>query len=534
MSVQSDLEASIKAEAATRAKDLALQNDTVASIAASVDSAKDVEAQFAYYAQFIPKKWPGSLDEGVDWAKTSLTNYAKANAKQWGAEAIDKVASAYGYGGYIPDELPTNEKEAVKALTDIACTAAATELGVDPRIAKVTVEAVMDGDLDKQDAEAIGQLSGAIAGAALCQTFGIPAPIGAFLGGELGGLVGGAIADIFGASDREHEEWLKKQRAIVAKIHADATAACSDIRGGYWKAFDAYVLAAEKSWESMELQAEQLFDIRWFGRTPTPAFLQYVLQAQTSSLGARYKNRIGAQSCDVLCMDGSVLKTSPKPYMMSATPADITALTQRCKTNLAKNPNMQGTFALISSSFGVPKDSCGLDCLADYGCLYPDLSAYTQYPAQGNLLTSPKRVCSAYQALGFDWLQPQPYSNVPASVVAKMGPMRITGCSLPEANKRAIEDTKYRQLWIAWLNGLVAFEEQRIANLNSASVRLFGDLAQTAAMVAVQRKLSDSKTIASLKGLSGSDPVITRSTSWVNNGMLIGGLGWLAVNSRRR
>jgi hypothetical protein len=182
----------------------------------------------------------------------------------------------------------------------------------------------------------------------------------------------------------------------------------------------------------------------------------------------------------------------------------------------------------------VPKDSCGLDCLADYGCLYPDLSAYTQYPAQGNLLTSPKRVCSAYQALGFDWLQPQPYSNVPASVVAKMGPMRITGCSLPEANKRAIEDTKYRQLWIAWLNGLVAFEEQRIANLNSASVRLFGDLAQTAAMVAVQRKLSDSKTIASLKGLSGSDPVITRSTSWVNNGMLIGGLGWLAVNSRRR
>jgi hypothetical protein len=534
MSAQSELEASIKAEAASSAKDLAMQNDTVASIAASVDTAKGVEAEFAYYAQFIPKKFPATLDQGVDWAKTSLTNYAKANAKKWGAETIDKVASAYGYEGYIPDEIPTNEKEAAKALTDIACTAAASELGVDPRIAKVTVEAVMDGDLDKQDAEAIGSLAGSIAGAALCQTFGIPAPIGAFLGGELGGLVGGAIADIFGASDREHEEWLKKQRAIVAKIHADATAACSDIRGGYWKAFDAYVLAAERSWEDMELQAGSQFDIRWFGRTPTPAFLQYVQQAQNSSLGARYKNRISAQSCDVVCADGSILKSSPKPYMFGASSAEITTFTQRCRSNIAKSTSFQAKLALVSSSYGVPKDSCGLDCIADYGCLYPDLSAYTQYPSQGSLLNSPKRVCSAYQALGFDWLQQPPYSNVPASVAAKMAPWRITGCSLPEANKRAIEDTKYRQLWIAWLKGLVAHEEQRISNLNSASVRLFGDLAQTAAMVAVQRKLSDSKTIASLKGLSGTDPAITTATSWVNNGMLIGGLGWLAINSRRR
>ena len=399
MSLDTDLQAA----GSSYAQEARQQNQYAASITASVSPAKDVEAQFNYFKNYARNlKFPKTLDEGKNWAKDALTNYAKANAKQWGAEAIEKVASAYGLEGYVPDEIPTNEKEAAKALVDIACTAAASELGVDPRIAEVTVEAVIDGDLDKKDAEAIGSLAGSIAGAALCQTFGIPAPIGAFLGGELGGVVGGAIADIFGASDAEHEKWLREQREAVRKIRAGAMAQCQKVREGYWKTFDAYVLAAEKSWEDMELQAGYLFDVRWFGRTPTPQFMQFVQQQQS-----KYGNRLGPQSCDTLCSDGTILKTSASPYMMGLSSQQVDALTQQCRALIAKSSNTQAKLALVSSGAGVPRDSCGVDCLADYGCLYPDMSAYAQYPSAAGLLGSTKRVCSAYYALGFQW-RPRP------------------------------------------------------------------------------------------------------------------------------
>lgn len=538
-------EADLQAEVTASSKDASSKQGATAGIVSSVKTAAEVTAEFRYYAQYAPKRFPKNIDEGATWAKSSLEKYAKDNGKKWGAQAIAKVASAYGYEGYVPSEIPTNEKEAADALVNIACVAASSELGVDPRIAKVTVEAVLDGKLDKTDCESIGATAGSIAGAAICQMYGIPAPIGAFLGGEIGGWVGGEIADIFGASDAARKEWLDKQRRIVADIRARAEDQCALIRVGYWNTFDAYVRQAEQTWENLELRAGARFDLRWFGRTPTPNFMQYVQQQP-----ALYANRTGRASCNVTCQDGYVIKTTTAPYLMSASTAELLQFRSTCRTHLAERVAKKFHIS-IKAATGLlagmpdPKDTCGIDCVADYGCLYPDMTPYAKYPASVGGLNSGQRVSAAYYALGYEWLPPltgalmrswgaTDYKSAIAAVSAHAGQYRNTVCTLPEASARAVSDTKYRKLWVEWLNRMLKLEADKIDALSGASVRLFGDLTQTAAMVAVQKQLSDSKTRAALKGLSGTDPSIARASSWVNNGALAAGLGWLAYNARSR
>lgn len=534
-------EADLKAEAQVSQSDSATKQSAIATISASLKTANQVKSDFQHYARYAPKRFPKSVGEGADWAGHALEAYAKDNGKKWGATAIKKVASAYGYEGYVPSEIPTNEKEAADALVNIACVAASSELGVDPRLAKVTVEAVMDGKLDKGDAEAIGSVAGSIAGAALCQTFGIPAPIGAFLGGELGGFVGGEIADIFGASKKAHREWLNKQKRIVAQIQAKAEEQCQIIREGYWQTFDAYVSHAESAWENLELRAGARFDLRWFDKSPTPNFLEYVKQQP-----ARFKDRVSSQSCALVCPDGLLLKRSTTPLLTGASSAEVAAYMEQCRQDFVarvmKRFPVTELAANMAAGDTTPIDVCSVSCVADYGCPYPDMQN-AQYPKLSTLVSA-KRVTSAYLALGFPWLPPttpellrswgaKDWDTLIKALHDHAGQYRITSCTLPAASARAVRDTKYRKLWVDWLNQMLFYEEQRIASLNSASVRLFGDLTQTAAMVAVERELGNAKTRAALKGLGTTDP-ITNANSWVNNSALVAGLGWLAYNSRKR
>jgi hypothetical protein len=103
---------------------------------------------------------------------------------------------------------------------------------------------------------------------------------------------------------------------------------------------------------------------------------------------------------------------------------------------------------------------------------------------------------------------------------------------LPAATAKDIASTKRHAQWLAWLNTMIGYEQKKIGHLNSASVRLIGDLAKTAAMVKVQQQISDANVRKSLKGTDGIST--TSASSWVNNGALVAGLGWLAYNSRSR
>jgi hypothetical protein len=511
------------------------QSGAVASVTASVKTAGEVKAEFDYYVQFAPKRFPKSVHEATSWGVSSLEKYAKQNGKQWGHDVIEKVASAYGYNGYIPSDLPHSAKEAETALVNIGCSAAAMELGVDPKLAVVTVDAIMDGKLDSNDCEAIGKTAGAIAGAAICQAYGIPAPIGAFLGGEIGGFVGGEVAKIFGLSDRAYKKWLAEQKRIVAQLQAAAEQQCHVIREGYWQSFDTYVVALEQLWEELELKTGHKFQMRWFDRALGQGLLPFVEQ-QPKLYPPGF---LSDQICATVCEDGWTARSGTAPYLTSkevmANPQLMLGLSSKCREHYIHNPQMNALrrFALKKDpKIPDPKmqDMCGRDCLAQFGCLYPDLEPYVKYaPSDPGLYSSTRRAVAAYRALGFVWKPPPPYSYEPSRPADES---RQTYCQFPAATSKEIKDKKYRALWTSWLATLVNAEQLRIAQLNSVSVKLAGDLTTTAAMVAAQVSLSDAKTrAAAVKSLTGTDvTALSGRNSLVNNGALAGGLGVLGYS----
>lgn len=558
MSAEDDLNAA-QAYSASEAN---ASGSAMASISASVSTAGQVKAKFDYYASFAPKSpslkqiWDGkSVKLGTEWAAKTLENYGKAHAKEWTADAIKQVASAYGYEGFVPDQIPTNMHEAAVALADVGSAAFAAETGINPKLAEVTVEAVIDGKLDTEDCEAIGSTAGAIAGAALCQTFGIPAPIGAFLGGEIGGFVGKEVADIFGLSSRAYKKWLDEQRKIAAKQLADANDNCHKVRDGYWQTFDASVLAMEQRWEELELKLGARFGVRFFGKAPIGVG-NYIDQHADYP----FMSFLGPRTCGATCPDGaSVRDLGPAGGLSKLSSADVYALQVACRKEMAYNASLPvGTRAAMltaiklgSNTAPAVVETCTHDCLADFGCPYPDLLGSTKYaPGASGLLNSPARVCAAYRALGFIWLptvgQVAPswgfkQSGNPTADAATLlklmqahpSDYRNTICDLPAATLAELKNKKKHQLWLNWLNAMISLEVRKIQGLNAATTRLAGDLAQTAATIAVQQKLADANTRRALRGL-GALPSGTTLSSIVNNGALIGGLGWLAINSRKR
>lgn len=551
MSVESDL----NAQSQYSVSEATSQGNAVASIAAGVKTSAEVKAEFDYYYQFVPPRFPKSIGEAKDWGVSSLEKYAKQNGKQWGHDVIEKVASAYGYNGYIPSDIPHSAKEAETALINMGCTAAALELGVDPKLAVVTVDAVIDGHLDSEDCESIGKTAGAVAGAAICQAYGIPAPIGAFLGGELGGAIGSGVAKIFGLSSRAYKKWLDEQKKIVAQIHAAAEDQCRQIREGYWTNFDTYVVELERLWEELEMKAGYKFQMRWFDRTVGQGLPQFIEQ-QPKLYPAGFLSDL---VCPTVCEDGWTMRSGSTPYLTSKEVMDnpklALALSAKCRQHYIHNPKMpvmhRGALK-FDPKYPDPKiqDLCGRDCLAEFGCLYPDLSPYVKsYPTDASLYGSTRRVVAAYRTLGFDWLPPingpllrswgfkqtgnasTDYAQMMQLISAHQSDYRRTYCDLPEATMKEIKDKKYRQMWMNWLQTSLAMEQRRIAQLNSASVKLAGDLTSTAAMVAAQASLADAKARTSaVRSLTGTDTTISNRSKLVNNGTLAGGLGVLGYS----
>jgi hypothetical protein len=548
----------LKAAATYSAQDADATGSAAATIYGTVKTGAEVKAKFDYYKSFAPYPLPKNptLADGAKWSAGALENYAKANGKTWVKEAggtlIQNVATAYGYSGYIPSEIPTNEKEAADALVNIGCAAIGDYTGINPKIAEVTVEALMDGKLDKNDCESIGATAGSIAGAAICQMYGIPAPIGAFLGGEIGGFIGGEVADIFGFSKRAHDEWLKKQKELAVRELSSAEAACAQIREGYWTTFDAYVLATERRWEDLEVKVGYKFDVRFFGQSPS-AIANYIDQHPGSYA---WQSRLGPRACAVTCPDGIIVKQSGATEILGKlSAADYYALQQQCRLKMiadTKLPPIQRAAYKIDPKF-VPNiyEPCTHECLADYGCPYPDLNSFvTHYPKFPELLSSTQRVCAAYRALGFVWQAPigpelfrswgvvrtgnnnADFAAMAKAITAHAGEYRNTTCLLPPATMDEIKSKKRHAAWLSWLNTMLSIESKKVSHLNTASVRLIGDLAKTAAMVKVQQQFSDANVRKSLKGADGIST--TSASSWVNNGALVAGLGWLAYNSRSR
>jgi hypothetical protein len=435
---------------------------------------------------YAPGWTPTTTEEAIKWSREALTSYAKDQALDLTNEQIDKIASSYGLEGIELDKLPANEREAAEALAAIAVAAFCQSTGVDPKLAVVTVDALKDGKLTRDEMRDIGAAAGAIAGAAIGQAFGVPAPIGAFIGGQFGAVVGETVADIFGLQSAWQEAWRKYVAALkeeVLRVRTEAMAMCGNIRKDYWTAFDSLIVETERSWEKMELRVGWRFDLRWFGR----------------------------------CY-GSGIYGNAFVFDWDADKGLFTGRRRSIQETFAfEVPRAAKPVRIVSDYGDQPTVWRAYECRNTFGCPYPkvpDIGA----PSGSGLFGPANRAVGALWARGALWIPP-----------AK----RRVLCPLPPPPVVNVLDREMVTRWIGQLQWLINREQQRLQSLSTVAVMVSADLIQTAAMVSAERKihrnlrrlkqLNYSIATTGLQRVTEAANKSNRTTSIIENTALVGG-----------
>lgn len=381
-------------------------------------------------------------DKCVQVMKQALLNYAADNGipvttAQAKADLESYALSiAQGYLGVpLPSSIPENASELKKACIDLSCTWVAMQTGIDPKLFIVTVESLSDGKLDDKDCVAIGTMAGSVAGAAICEALGIPAPIGAFIGGKAGAMIGGTVAQIFGLSDPQAAitQMQKDFNNLARQSISDAQVTCGVLRSAYWDTFDNLLIAMELQWEAMEVQIGWKFRIRWYG----PEIYHAGMNAPFSHAYA------------------PATKTFAGPYT-TANRAIV----------LSKNINYD-TYSSTASG-GDLTTTTVYGCAVGFGCPYPvppDLGA-------GMF----ERDAEAFFARGAMWI---PQTS------------RQMTCPFPGPPGDAAMNAQSREAWFQALNNLLISEVAATKALQIIAVRVVADLTQTTASVAAEKAVND-------------------------------------------
>ena len=243
-------------------------------------------------AQAEVDEWVASVrsylpDIDLDWEHLSTADaehFAVESVRSWARQQgiplseQDIVSAARGYvedetGVHIPEDVTW--QSARQAAIDAACIAAQTALGIDPRIGVVTYEALTSGNLDTATCEAVGSVVGAVVVGAALQAFGIPAPIGAWLGANFGGMIGGTVAAIFGLTAAERRERRDRIRRELCQAYRDwnqqLADSCDEAQALYQQRYDQYIQQIATTWQSLEDDLGDWMYLKWFEKAPDPA-----------------------------------------------------------------------------------------------------------------------------------------------------------------------------------------------------------------------------------------------------------------------
>lgn len=443
-----------------------------------------VVAEFNKYAKFIknpadfcdPEKCVGMMKDAlVSWAAENGVPTNTAAAKAALTDYALKVAEGY-IGFPVPHDWPTSTKELKEVAVGMACTAVAMQTGIDPKMVTVTVQCLLDGKLSAEDCKAIGTCAGSIAGAAIAQSFGIPAPIGSFIGGTIGAIVGETFAQIFGLIDPQ--EAVRKMEAAFADFEkatlAEAQRICMLTRSAYWDTFDTLLMATELQWRQSEVNIGWKFGIRWFGVERYQGAATGYPFSRDSSGAYTDKNRATLYNY-----------TYSNVYAASGT------LIHR------KDPNYY--------------------CSYDYGCPYP---VYTPGFGAGEF----ERDAQAYRARGAAW--------VPSTA-------RATSCTFPLPPSDAAFVGASKDRWLSQVRELLNAEKASVQALQILSVTVIGDLVKTAASVAAEKAVTDKLRVSQAQlskniwdrgeALYNARKTGEQLTSLLNYGVVIVGVGVLGA-----
>jgi hypothetical protein len=232
----------------------------------------DVDAyvsEIETYVPDVPIDWEDlTPDEARAWVEEGLSNWARINNIELSEEGLRAAAEGYAreqVEAELGYPLPDSYDEALDVALEMAVTAACNAAGIDPRLGFVTYEALSDGDFDEADCIAIGRVTGSIAGAAIGQMFGIPAPIGSFVGGIIGGAVGRWFADSFHIGEDPRPAIWEARREALEEWFLQAWTACRGIRANINHNHEMWANQLIKDWTRAELEIGVQFDLRWFG-----------------------------------------------------------------------------------------------------------------------------------------------------------------------------------------------------------------------------------------------------------------------------
>jgi hypothetical protein len=459
-----------------------------------------VVAQYAKYAGILnslpgfnlddlkdPKKCVGVMRDALlaYAAQTGIpvtTEQAKKDLEKY---ALD-LASGY-LGVPLPDSLPENFTELKHVCIDFACTAVLMDTGVDPKLIAVTAECLLDGKLDDKDCVAIGTTAGAIAGAAIASSFGIPAPIGSFIGGAAGAMVGGTVAQIFGLDDPQAQvrALQKAFDDLATATVAEAQSWCTPARSAYWDSFDNFLMATELQWEKLEVEIGWKFDLRWYG--------QEVYNAAGQPFSHQYLPALNK-------------------FVGPVTTANRAAI-------LKRNINYD-----TYDTNNTLKETSVYWCPYEYGCPYP------KSPAIPNLNAGLfERVAEAFFTRGAVWIDPN---------------IRNLTCPFPLPPVDAAFIGENRERWLRQVWGMVQAEQAATQALQMITVSVVGDLVKTSAQVKAEKAINDllkkSQTTLNQNAINRSLELVKAKktgaelSDLINYGLLFVGVGALGAALYRK
>ena len=493
-----------KHEATDATSQLLESNPTCAEVAREVGKWKGYADAAGSLAQHP------TLENAAAWTKRGLIAYAQAQGYNIQGkdikQDIENVALGYGEEYLREQGIPISPhyKDFNAAATNIcaagACYALQHFTGFNPQLAMVTIDAIKDGHITSEEAHSIGTLAGAIAGGAICQCFGVPAPIGAFIGGIVGGAIADIMSDWFGiGSALEYLErtWQHQRIVEAAEWQRSGQEGCSRMRATYWRCWDEVLSAIEIQWQRLECAAGARFDLRWFGNAPSDQFIR-----------------------------------DPKTTLA------VTAGTKQVDRWYCTGPNN------LSGSCAMGKGSVTLwGCPKQYGCPYPRNVAYV-----GPTPVPMPRAQSALQSLGM--IYPGCADRKTCIIAPWDRKDKDAGLDRYKASVKIAQDTGFNpgtELTYAGPKGTVT-GPLRFKALDQARVQITGDLIRTAAAVQTELTITARNQQLAKTGLDTSELELIKQyaiasersrkrTHLVNYGMLAAGLGALALaaaSQRRR
>lgn len=381
---------------------------------------------------------PTTPEGAVAWGEEYLKRYAKENGIPTSVDDIKRIAS-----GALTDELrsqgipitslPTSQQELLAALRDGSAAYAASQFGVDPSSIELTVNALQDGKLSSGEIEDIGGAAGAIAGAALAQSFGIPAPIGAFIGGKIGAGVGMWVSGALGISASERAEQRRKAnaaaRAGFRREYEQYSGLCHELRAQQERVYEAALTNVSDQWLRYELRIGWKFDLRWFRPTYVETRSPFRLRDGSGfsvGLGGGvicYPDSSGTPKVgSIVCGPAVALNAGPLPY-----------------------------------------------CLRDDGCLYPDTVEVSNFDPLYRRAASALAVHGITPDLVFQG----------GACDAIVDPNKAFGAGFDENGP---EQVRWRNTQLKALNDRLSVSER----LNSAYLMVVSDLSKTANTVATE------------------------------------------------